>query len=103
VWFASTQVIQEFANACLSKFHLDISTVKLLTAEIAGNFTIFNNSFETIQRALLLKERYQFSFWDCMIIASALETGCSTLFSEDLQDGQVIDGVLNVVNPFRQS
>jgi predicted nucleic acid-binding protein len=46
-------------------------------------------------------QRYRFSFYDALIVAAALESGCTTLFSEYLQDGQVIDRTLTVRNPFR--
>ena len=41
------------------------------------------------------------SFWDALIVEAALIAGASTLLTEDLQDGQVFDGVLRVENPFR--
>jgi predicted nucleic acid-binding protein len=53
------------------------------------------------QGGLAVAERYRFSFSDALIVAAALESGCTTLFSEDLQDGQVIDRTLTVRNPFR--
>jgi predicted nucleic acid-binding protein len=53
------------------------------------------------QRGLAVAERYRFSFYDALIVAAALESGCTTLFSEDLQDGQVIDQTLTVRNPFQ--
>ena len=53
-------------------------------------------------RALDLQERYQFSFYDALIVAAALEAGCARLLSEDLQHGQRIEG-LTIKNPFRPS
>jgi predicted nucleic acid-binding protein len=50
-------------------------------------------------RALLLKEATGFSFYDSLIVAAAVDTGCSTLLSEDLQDGRTVQGV-KIVNPF---
>ena len=50
-------------------------------------------------RALDLLERYQFSFYDSLIVAAALEAGCTRLLSEDLQHGQRIEG-LTIKNPF---
>jgi predicted nucleic acid-binding protein len=41
------------------------------------------------------------SYFDSLILASACETGCQTLYSEDLQDGQRIENQLMIVNPFR--
>ena len=44
--------------------------------------------------------RYDLSHWDALIVAAALATDCDTLYSEDMQDGQVFDGRLTVKNPF---
>ena len=47
-----------------------------------------------------MASRYRFSLYDALIAAAALEADCSTLYSEDFQDGQVIEGRLTVRNPF---
>lgn len=52
-----------------------------------------------VQRALRLRNRYGFSYWDCQIAAAALEAGCDALYTEDLQSGQVLDDSLLVSNP----
>jgi predicted nucleic acid-binding protein len=46
--------------------------------------------------------KYQFSYWDSLILAAALESGCIWLYSEDLQDGQQIENTLTIRNPFLQ-
>ena len=46
--------------------------------------------------------QYKFSYWDSLIIASALENECDTLYTEDMQDGLIIEGKLTIVNPFKQ-
>ncbi len=53
-----------------------------------------------IRRSWGIRNRYGFSPWDCQILAAALESGCSTLYTEDLQHGQRVDG-LTVVDPFK--
>ncbi len=58
------------------------------------------NAFvDTFVQALVVHERYQLSHWDSLIVASARETGCRILYSEDLIHGQDYDGA-KVVNPF---
>jgi len=54
----------------------------------------------TIHAALDIRERYCFSWYDSLIVAAALEAGCDTLYSEDMQDSQEINGCLRIVNPF---
>jgi predicted nucleic acid-binding protein len=51
------------------------------------------------ERALAIAQRYGYHLWDALIIAAALEARCDTLYSEDLRDGQKIDG-LRIHNPF---
>ena len=58
-------------------------------------------SRELYRRCLEIKARYRYSFYDSLIIAAALEDGCTQLLSEDLQDGQRIEGLV-ITNPFRQ-
>jgi predicted nucleic acid-binding protein len=54
----------------------------------------------TLDLAATLAIRHQLSHWDALIVASALLARCDTLYSEDLQHGQVFDEQLTVVNPF---
>ena len=52
-----------------------------------------------MEKAWGLQDHYKFSWWDSLIIAAALEAGCTTLLSEDLHHGQYIHG-LTIINPF---
>jgi predicted nucleic acid-binding protein len=63
-------------------------------------FAIIPLTIETFLAALTIHARYQVSHWDSLILAAAREAGCETLYTEDLADGQVYDGI-RVVNPFR--
>ena len=55
----------------------------------------------THEAALGIAARFGYRIYDSLIIASALEAACATLYSEDMQDGQVIEGRLTIRNPFR--
>ncbi len=55
---------------------------------------------ETHRRAVVIAEKYGYSIYDALIAAAALEAGCKTLYSEDLQDGQIINRQLTIRNPF---
>jgi len=55
----------------------------------------------THREALVIAERYGYKIYDALIVASALEARCTTLYSEDMQDGQVIESRLRIRNPFR--
>ncbi len=56
---------------------------------------------QTHQKALSIAEKYGFQIYDALVVASALEGKCTILYSEDMQDGQVIDKRLTIRNPFR--
>ncbi len=68
--------------------------------ELQENSTLHVNASSTIERAIEIADRYRFSFYDSLILASALEAGCSFLYSEDMQNGQTIAEVLTIKNPF---
>lgn len=99
-WGLSIQVLQEFyVNATRppqpAMRHEDAEAAirQLLLRPVA------DNNAALLLDALRLKARYQLSYWDAAIVAAAVQLGASVLYSEDLQDGQEIEGV-TVVNPF---
>jgi predicted nucleic acid-binding protein len=96
----STQVLNETINVLKRKFSLSYSQIREAVQEISKGFPIILVSVNTIEIALNLEERYQYSYFDSLILASALEAGCQILYSEDLQDGQRIENQLTIVNPF---
>ncbi|MGK7901060.1 MAG: PIN domain-containing protein [Hormoscilla sp.] len=96
----STQVLNETVNTLRRKFLLEYTQIAAVVDELKQQFQVATVSINTIQRALEISERYQYSYFDSLIIASSLEVGCDILYSEDLQDGQNIDSQLTVVNPF---
>jgi predicted nucleic acid-binding protein len=96
----STQVIQELCNILSKKFKLNWKEISKVVVEVEGNFEIHNNASSTIRKACHFAETLKFSFYDSLIVASAIEAECEILFSEDLQDGQVIENQLLVRNPF---
>jgi len=57
---------------------------------------------DTVNKALALKDRYGYSYYDCLMLASALESECQVIFTEDMSDGQIIDNTLKISNPFAQ-
>ena len=56
---------------------------------------------DTVNKALTLKERCGYSYYDCLMLASALESNCRIIYTEDMSDGQLIDRTLRIVNPFK--
>jgi predicted nucleic acid-binding protein len=54
----------------------------------------------TVKRCWDMRLKYRYNYWDCLILASALENDCGILYTEDLQHGQIIEKSLEIVNPF---
>lgn len=96
----STQVLKELANILRKKFNLDWAAIQTTLDEVENNFEVHINSASSIKNACAIADRYGFSFYDSLIIAAALESGCTILYSEDLQHGQAIEQTLTVKNPF---
>ncbi|MGB3619492.1 MAG: PIN domain-containing protein [Catalinimonas sp.] len=96
----STQVIHELINTFRRKFHLDWTDLDRLYVEVSRNFPVHVNDTTTVRAALKLAERWGFSWFDALIVAAALEANADTLYSEDLQHGQVINEALTIRNPF---
>jgi len=97
----STQILQEFFVTLTKKISapMDISVVRE-TIRRLSKWDVLLIDVDTIIRATELQERYKYSFWDSLIIASAIAGGARTILSEDLADGQTIQG-LTIKNPFR--
>lgn len=96
----STQVLQETANTLFRKFEFSWSEIQTVVDEIVNNNLLHTNTVSTIADAYRIATRYGFSFYDSLIIAAALEANAERLYSEDLQDGQLIDGALTIKNSF---
>ncbi len=56
-------------------------------------------ALKTVGEAWRIREIYHFSYWDSLIIASAMENRCAVLYTEDLQHGQNLDNCLQIINP----
>ena len=97
----SYQVIQEFVNVASKKFSepIKIEDIRHYLRQVLFPLLSVYSSQELHMSALDISERWQYSFYDSLIIAGALSIDCKILYSEDLQDGQKIYG-LQVVNPF---
>lgn len=98
----SFQVVQEFLSAALHKFKKPLSGDEIsgYYEEILGPLCGIYPDAELYRKALRIHRETQYHFYDSLIIASALEAGCKTLYSEDLQNGRRIAG-LAIKDPFR--
>jgi predicted nucleic acid-binding protein len=97
----SAQVLNEFVavarrktNMSWGEVELALETIKILCPDPLPI------TLDTHQEALAIAQKYGYRIYDALIVASALEAKCTILYSEDMQDGQVIDRRLTIRNPF---
>jgi predicted nucleic acid-binding protein len=98
----SIQSLNEFVSVARRKLGMSWREVRqfldLICILCPGPVPI---SLETHRAALSIAEKYRYSIYDALVASAALEAGCNTLYSEDLQDGQMINRQLTIRNPFR--
>ena len=96
----STQVISEFNHVCIRKWKAPKENILRAIKRICSYCDLVYVYEDTIEKALGIHEKYKYSYYDSLIIASALEHDCQYLLSEDMADGQVIEGRLTIQNIF---
>lgn len=96
----SVQVLNEFTSVARTKFRMNWAEIG---QAIQGTTIMCPNpialTYDTYLEARRISERHGFSIWEGSIIASALGAGCTTMYTEDLQHGQHVEG-LRIENPF---
>ena len=97
----SYQVMQEFLNVAFSRFNPPLASndAQQYLSSVLRRLLAVQSSVALCSEALQIRDRYQLSWYDCLIVAAALEARCEILYTEDLQHGQRF-GELRVVNPF---
>ena len=98
----SYQVVQEFANVACKKFavRMSPSDCRHFIDAAMQPMNRVASSTPLVYAALDLQSELRYSFYDCLMLAAALEAGADTLYSEDLQHWQLVRGTLRIVNPF---
>lgn len=96
----SVQVLDEVANVARRKLGMSWQDLNEFLTLVRSLCSPESLTIETHDRGRRVAERYGLSVYDAMIVASALLAGCELLYSEDMQDGMVIDGQLRICNPF---
>ena len=94
----STQVINEF-YVTLLKNKIPDSEIQKKIMELLVKTELTTISMKTISESWKLRERYNLSYWDSLIVSSTLENECKILYSEDLQNNMKINGKLIIKNP----
>lgn len=96
----SVQVLNELASVARRKLRLAWAEVNDILSQVRAVCEVEPLTVDIHTRGISLAERYNVSVYDALILAAALQAGCSVLYTEDMQDGQVIDELLTIRNPF---
>jgi predicted nucleic acid-binding protein len=96
----SVQVLNEFVAVARRKYATPWDEVDASLVALRYVCRVEPLTAQTHERAVALSKRYGFPIYDATIAASAIESGCATLYSEDFQHGQKLEG-LTILNPFR--
>lgn len=99
VGLTNLQVLNEVTSVLLRKAHRFDRGDPFEQVDIFADFGTAPIDLDTAARARELRGRHRYSWWDCLLLASALERGCTHFLSEDLHDGHVVEG-LTIVDPF---
>lgn len=97
----STQVMQEFLNVATQKFEVPLTfhdSVAYLQKVLNPLCQVFPDLY-LYETCLQIQSETRYSFYDSLILASAIQAGCQILYTEDMQDGQNVHGTL-ITNPF---
>jgi predicted nucleic acid-binding protein len=96
----NSQVIREICSNLKKKTNIPEERLCVLILGWYQNCKVVHSTASQHLLASRLRNSYSFSYWDSLIVAAALESGCTTLFSEDMQHGQKIERELTIINPF---
>lgn len=96
----SVQVLNEFADVMRRKMRLGWDETRLALDLAKHLLSVVPITVDTHDRAINLASRYNLRIYDGLILASALEQGCDTLYTEDMHHGLIVEGRLRLVNPF---
>ncbi|NWF99318.1 MAG: PIN domain-containing protein [Nitrospirae bacterium] len=96
----STQVLGEVFNVLTKKALKEKEEARQMILDLVSNFSVAEILQPSVMKAIDLSILYGYSYWDSLILATAIDNGCSILYTEDMQDGQVVDGKLKILNPF---
>jgi predicted nucleic acid-binding protein len=95
----STQVLGEFYTV-MARHKYPHKKIMEILRDLMNSSSVSGITLSTIEQCITLKEKYMYSWWDSLILASALESSCNIVFSEDMQHGQIIEKSLYIENPF---
>ena len=96
----STQILGELYHVLMRKSLILTPEAKDIILELIANFTVLEIDTLKVIQALEINSKYGYSYWDSLIVATALLANCSVLYSEDMHHNQLIESRMRILNPF---
>lgn len=96
----STQIINEMCVNLLKKAKFSEGKIQKLIQSLYKRYTVFELSQDILIKASEIRTEFTFSFWDSIVVASALDSEADYLISEDMQNGFKLEDKLTIINPF---
>ena len=96
----NSQVIREICSNLIKKVNMPEEQLRVLIHGWYQDCEVITSNAAQHLLASRLRKSYSFSYWDSLIVAAAIDAGCTSLFSEDMQHGQTIEDCLTIINPF---
>ena len=97
----STQSLQEFYNVITKKMLCPKENARELVKMFSELFPVTQVTVPLIMEAIDISIKNELSFWDSLIVSAATDTGCIIVYSEDMNDGQIVSGA-KILNPFAE-
>ncbi|MBS1533005.1 MAG: PIN domain-containing protein [Bacteroidetes bacterium] len=96
----SAQVLTESANVCKRRFKYTKEQLLNLWSDLLTDCLLVQTDSRTFITAITLSKKYDFQVYDALIVASALNSECGVLYSEDMQHNMLVENKVRIVNPF---
>ena len=96
----SIQAINETLYVLLRKFNFEVSELYKVQKFFREKFIVTVMDTDLLSRSLEILDKYSYSYWDSMMLAAAIVNNCDIIYSEDMQNKQIIEGKLEIINPF---
>lgn len=96
----STQVLNEVSVNMVRKLNFGEDQISNFIESSYNRYKIVEITKDVFLTASDIRRKYQFSYYDSMIISAALQKGCEVLYSEDMQHNQIIENRITIINPF---
>lgn len=96
----STQVINEFIWVMNRKFNVNMNSLKFIINNIFEIYNVTLVTKQSIEKAIGISEKFKYSYWDSLMLSTAIGSKCSIFYTEDLQHEQIIENHLKIVNLF---